>query len=73
MGRTRQTLKVEPIRKKYLNIQEAMNYLGCGEKFIRNLKDNNLIRAFRLTDKTFLYDVDSIDRYVESRECTHVV
>ena len=70
MGRTRQTLKVEPIRKKYLNIQEAMNYLGCGEKFIRN---NNLIRAFRLTDKTFLYDVDSIDRYVESRECTHVV
>lgn len=73
MGRTRQTLKVEPVRKKYLNIQEAMNYLGCGEKFIRNLRNNNLIRAFQITDKTFLYDVESIDKYVESRECTHVI
>lgn len=72
MGRIRTIVKVEPMPKKYLNTQEAMKYLGCGEKFIRGLREKNLIRAFRLTNKTFLYDLESIDRFVKSRECTFI-
>ena len=31
----RRIMKVEPVQKKWLSMQEAMAYLGCSERFLR--------------------------------------
>ena len=43
MGRTRATVKVEPAPKRWLNKQEAMSYLGCGEDFLEKLRNEALV------------------------------
>lgn len=36
----RRIMKVEPVQKKWLSMREAMAYLGCSERFLRELKNN---------------------------------
>lgn len=72
MGRTRIYGKVESVPKKYLNLQETVNYLGVSEDTIRELRNKNLIKAYEIKNRFYLYDLDSIDRFVQSRDILKV-
>lgn len=72
MGRTRIYGKVESVPKKYLNMQEAVNYLGVSEDTIRELRKKNLIKAYEIKNRFYLYDLESIDRFVQSRDILKV-
>lgn len=64
MGRTRITAKVEEIPKRWLSKDEAMKYLGCSEKFLKKLRDKAEVSFARYGNKTYWYDVASIDRFI---------
>lgn len=62
---TRRIGKVEPIQKTWLSKEEAMKYLGCGEKFLRSLRQNAEINFSQLGGKMFWYELQSINRFIE--------
>lgn len=68
MGRTRITCKVEDVPKKYMSLQETVKYLGVSEDTVRKLRNNCLIKAFKIDERIYLYDLASIDKFVESRD-----
>ena len=72
MGRTRIFGKVEKVQKKYLILQETVNYLGVSEDIVRELRNSNLIKAYMINKKVYIYDLDSIDRFVQSRDILKV-
>lgn len=72
MGRTRIYGKVESVRKRFLNLQEAVSYMGVSEDIIRELRDKNLIKAYMIKNRFYLYDIDSIDEFVLSRDILKV-
>ena len=72
MGRTRIYGKVESVRKRFLNLQEAVSYMGVSEAIIRELRDKNLIKAYMIKNRFYLYDIDSIDEFVLSRDILKV-
>lgn len=72
MGRTRIFGKVEKVQKKYLSLQETVNYLGVSEDIVRELRNSNLIKAYMINKKVYIYDLDSIDRFVQSRDILKV-
>lgn len=64
MGRTRTTVKVVPAPKRWLNKQEAMYYLGCGEDFLDRLRNEALVSFSQFGSRIIWYDLASIDRFV---------
>jgi len=72
MGRTRIMAKVESVPKKYMSLKEVIGYLGVSEDTVRVLRDSGLIRAFKITNKIYLYELNSIDRFVESRDILRI-
>lgn len=67
MGRGIVTCRVEDVQKKYMSLKETVKYLGVSEDTVRYLRDNNLIKSFRIGERIYLYDLASIDKFVESR------
>lgn len=63
MGRIRTTVKVEPAPKRWLNKQEAMDYLGVGEDFLDRLRNEALV-SFSQFGRKIWYDMASLDRFV---------
>lgn len=64
MGRTQITAKVESVPKRWMSKDEAMKYLGCSDKFLKTLRDKSEISYARYGNKTYWYDVASIDRFI---------
>ena len=64
MGRTRAIVKVEPTPKRWLNKQEAMSYLGCGEDFLEKLRNEALVSFSQFGSRMIWYDIASLDRFV---------
>ena len=60
------------MRKRFLNLQEAVSYMGVSEDIIRELRDKNLIKAYMIKNRFYLYDIDSIDEFVLSRDILKV-
>lgn len=65
MPRQKTTGKVISVEPIWLNSKEACRYIGCGEQFLRDLRDTCKIKTSRLTSKFYLYSKESIDRYIE--------
>ncbi len=63
MGRTKLTAKVELVQKRWLNKEEAMGYLGCGEDFLKDLRDKAELSYSKYGNKIW-YDLSSIDRFL---------
>lgn len=57
--------QVAAVQKIWLSAQEAQNYLGCGKDFLRELREKALISFARYGNKTFWYDVRSLQRFIE--------
>lgn len=55
--------KVQPIEKVWLSRDEAKAYLGCSERYLRNLKDKAEITFFKY-GHTLWYEKKSIDRFI---------
>lgn len=64
MARTRTTVKVEPAPKRWLNKQEAMAYLGCGEDFLDRLRNEALVSFSQFGSRMIWYDLTSLDKFV---------
>lgn len=63
MPRTKKTIQVEPVPKRWLNKKEAMKYLGCGEDFLDNLRNNALIHFYRFGKVTW-YELKDLDQFI---------
>lgn len=63
MPRTRKTIQVEPAPKRWLNKQEAMKYLGCGEDFLDTLRSKALIHFYQY-GKTIWYELKDLDQFI---------
>lgn len=73
MGRTRTTVKVEPVTKKWLNKEEAKNYLGCSDDFLQKLRDEAQVTFARYGNKMYWYELASIEKFLQSHiECVQV-
>ncbi len=55
--------KVQPIEKAWLNKDEAKNYLGCSDDFLKTLRDGAEI-SFARFGKMIWYDLKSIERFL---------
>ena len=51
------------VQKRWLNSREAEGYLGCKERFLRNLRSTGQLRFYKVGGHV-LYDVNDIDRLV---------
>lgn len=60
----RRIMKVEPVQKKWLSMREAMAYLGCSERFLRELKNNAEVK-FTKRGRMIWYELQSLDRFFE--------
>ena len=60
----RRIMKVEPVQKKWLSMQEAMAYLGCSERVLRELKNNAEVK-FAKRGRMIWYELQSLDRFFE--------
>ena len=63
MGRTLTTGKVQPIKKVWLSKEEAMNFLGCTERFLRTIREKAEISYSRYGN-TVWYELKSLERFV---------
>lgn len=59
---TRIVGKVEPIKKMWLNKEEAMSYLGCSEDYLDDLR-NNAQFTFARRKNMIWYELGSIERF----------
>lgn len=64
MPRQKVTGKVEPVPKRWLNKQEAMAYLGCGEDFLDRLRNEALVSFSQFGSRMIWYDLASLDKFV---------
>lgn len=67
MGRPKKTFKVEPVEKKWLNKQEALAYMGCGERYLTKLRDEAKV-SFARDGKMIWYDLRSLDLYISKNK-----
>lgn len=72
MGRERIIGKVVDVQKKYMSLQETMKYLGVSSDMVRKLRNKCLIKSFKIDKRTYLYDLASIDKFVESRNILRI-
>lgn len=52
-----------PVERKWLNVNEAAEYMGCSKDHIAKLRDQAKI-AFAKFGRSYLYSLESIDRYI---------
>lgn len=64
MGRARTICRVEPVQKKWLSSKEAQNYLGCGDDYLRRIRERGEVVFCQDGRKTW-YDIASIDRFMK--------
>ncbi|WP_299230264.1 DNA-binding protein [uncultured Bacteroides sp.] len=56
--------KVEPVNKVWLNMDEAMAYMGCSRNFIDSLKYKALLIPSKVSGKLF-FNVHDINKLLE--------
>lgn len=54
---------VNEIPKRWLNSHEAERYLGCKERFLRNLRQTGQLRFYKVGGHV-LYEVSDLDKIV---------
>lgn len=64
MPRQKVVGKIEPVPKRWLNKQEAMAYLGCGEDFLDKLRNEALVSFSQFGSRMIWYDLASLDKFV---------
>lgn len=62
-------VKIEPI---WLTAKDACAYIGCKKTFLRELRNTCKIRTSRLTSKYYLYNKESIDKYIEENVIVNI-
>lgn len=61
--------KVESVPKVWLSRKEAAAYLGVTTELLRTKIDfSPLIELYQLEDRTFVYNINDLDRYVRSKK-----
>ena len=55
--------EAEKAPKRWLNNIEAEKYLGCKERFLRNLRSTGQLRFYKVGGHV-LYDVSDLDKLV---------
>nr|WP_314664375.1 helix-turn-helix domain-containing protein [uncultured Prevotella sp.] len=54
---------VNEVPKRWLNSHEAERYLGCKERFLRNLRQTGQLRFYKVGGH-ILYEVNDLDKLV---------
>lgn len=54
---------IEKVAKRWLNTSEAEKYLGCKERFLRNLRSTGQLRFYKVGGH-ILYDISDLDKLV---------
>ena len=54
---------VEDVKKRWLSNREAELYLGCKERFLRNLRQTGKLRFYKIGGH-ILYEVSDLDKIV---------
>ena len=54
---------IEKVAKRWLNTSEAEKYLGCKERFLRNLRSTGQLRFYKIGGH-ILYDISDLDKLV---------
>lgn len=54
---------IEKVAKRWLNTSEAEKYLGCKERFLRNLRSTGQLRFYKIGGHV-LYDIADLDKLV---------
>ncbi len=54
---------IEKVAKRSLNTSEAEKYLGCKERFLRNLRSTGQLRFYKVGGH-ILYDISDLDKLV---------
>lgn len=57
------TGKVQPVEKIWLSREETTAFLGCTERFLRDLKDSGEI-SYSKYKGTIWYNLDSLKRFL---------
>ncbi len=65
MPRQRIIGKIEPVKKKWLSANEAMNYLGCSRKLLMKLREEGQVSFSMYGSKTIWYELSSIENFLE--------
>jgi hypothetical protein len=58
--------KVQPVQKVWLSTREALAYLGCSLDLLEQLRNRDEIRFARYGKRQIWYDLQSIDKFIES-------
>lgn len=56
-------LRIADVPKRWLNNKEAEKYLGCKERFLRNLRSKGQLHFYKVGGHV-LYDVSDLDKLV---------
>lgn len=57
--------EVIPTGKRFLTPEEAKEYLGCSDRFLKKLRDRALVKVSRFERNMIWYDLASIDKFLE--------
>lgn len=58
-------------RKKWLNSEEAQDYLNCSRRHLQYLRDSKSLR-FSQSGRTIRYSVDDLDDYLVTNRVTPI-
>ncbi len=65
MGRLKKVGKVEPVQKTWLSAKEAMDFLGCGIDFLRDIRNSAEVSFAQYGNKMIWYELRSLERFIE--------
>lgn len=58
-------ISIQPV---WLSREKAKEYLGCSDRFLKNLRDNGLISFARFGNKMHWYKFDSLNQFIEKHK-----
>lgn len=61
-------MKVESAPKRWLNKNEAMNYLGVSEDFLDKLRNEALVSFSQFGRRMIWYDIESLDQFIKEHK-----
>ena len=64
MARKKITVKIEPVKPKWLTKEETKKFLGCSDSTLLRLRNKSELRFAKYGNK-ILYDLISIERFIE--------
>lgn len=60
--------RVTQIEKIWLSGKELQDYIGLGNKQIQRLRDEGKIPFSRIGQKTFIYEKQKIDQFIQNQK-----